>query len=56
MEKQILSPMESEGTIGVFAWSACDHEGCTQVVAVKREKTKGDKYVRMRAKQENAHT
>ena len=52
LEKQILSTLDIEVNSRVLAWSACDHEGRRKFVAVK---TKGDKYVRMRAKRENAY-
>ena len=39
MEKHILSPIDTEGTIGIFSWSACDREGRRRFVAVKSEKT-----------------
>ena len=39
MEKHMLSPIDTEGVVGVLAWSACDHEDRRRLVAVKREKT-----------------
>ena len=39
MEKHKMSPIDTEGIIGVLAWSACDREGRRRLVAVKREKT-----------------
>ena len=57
VEEHVLSPMDTEGIIGVFAWSACDHEGCRRCVALKREKATpmaNAKQCVMRAKQEEA--
>ena len=39
LEKRISSPTDTEDIIGVFAWSACDHEGRRRLSAVKRNKT-----------------
>ena len=39
MVKYILSPTDTEGTISVLTWSACDHEGRISFVAVKGNKT-----------------
>ena len=59
MEKHILSPVDTEGIIGVLAWSACEHPGRRRLVAVEREKTtlvaNAKQYAMMRAKQEEAH-
>ena len=39
MEKHVLSPMYTEGIIGVLAFCPCDHEGRRKIGAVKSEKT-----------------
>ena len=39
LETYILSSKDTEGVIGVLAWSACDHEGRKRSVAIKREGT-----------------
>ena len=38
LQTYILGPTDNEVIIGVFAWSACDHEGRTKF-SVKRKKT-----------------
>ena len=59
LEKCTLSPIEIEGLIGVFAWSACDHEGRRRLVPVKRKKTTlvviVKQYAMMRAKQDEEY-
>ena len=35
----MLSPMDTKDTIGVGAWSPCDHDGRRRLVAMKRKKT-----------------
>ena len=56
IEKHILSPIDTESTFGVFAWSACDHEARGRFVAVEREKptlvANMKQYATMRARQE----
>ena len=58
-EKHMLSPVDTEGIIGVVAWSACDHQGRRRCVAVEREKTTlvahVKQYAMMRARQEEEY-
>ena len=45
VEKDILSPIDTEGILGVLAWSACDREGNRQKICrSERENDAGGKY------------
>ena len=59
VDNHILSPIDTEGIIGVLAWRTCDHESRRRCVAVEREKTTLVAYMEqcamMRNRQEEEH-